>query len=261
MKPTLRKALTSLADPGTLPLALPLTHMSSARLLGQIVKDGGLQPMFCPVFGSDLVYLFYGGIFYRSSNLPTQNVSEAPIAFVFKPSAAKYTSKSYPFDTGALHRGFYAHWTSRLNPTGRFAFTPGKDLSSICKFIHYVFRDNTNYLQGNADSTALGPADEPLPELLSFLCEDLTGFGTDHRKNVIELLSKTTIPFKNNLLWIAFPESMTSEIGELYDLMGPDLPKMHPYSSKRVLNPIEIAAILEEKAFEAVVKNFVTRLV
>jgi hypothetical protein len=68
-KPELQCALEPIYPRRTkkLPHPLPIAHATSAQWFDEIVQDGVLQPTKCTVFGDKRLYLYYGGVYYRSS--------------------------------------------------------------------------------------------------------------------------------------------------------------------------------------------------
>src|SRR5262245_13640621 len=83
-------------------MPLPLAHLTDARYFGRIAASGGLAPSSCTRFGEDLVYLFYGGVFFRHSYEEEDGAGLLPVAFLFSPTILDGVSRYFPFDTGAL---------------------------------------------------------------------------------------------------------------------------------------------------------------
>jgi hypothetical protein len=93
-----------LPTPRNMPMALPPSHMTDGRNFKTIVSNSELRPQLCDVFQELLIYLFYGGIFYRRSNRPTKHATELPVAFLFDPNILNAVDRYYPSDTGALQK-------------------------------------------------------------------------------------------------------------------------------------------------------------
>jgi len=255
----LNNSLDNLSDIVDLPLTLPLTHLSIARWFKSIVADGELRPRLCSVFNENLTYLFYGGVFYRPSNILTRNAMECPVAFVFTPLLLEKIFRLFPFDTGALQKGLFGNWSKHLLPYEKFEIRGSGDYKIASKLVHYIFGENELYLKGYPRTECKNHPD-PFPLLFDFYSEDLTASGVDQRQCTIECQGNTEIPFKGNLLWIGFPESMTDDFAKLQRLMEPEIPLFYPYSSHAVFNPIEIAAKLEEVARIQVIERFLRRI-
>lgn len=249
--------INSLPDPPDLPLALPVAHVSIARWFDSIAKSGRLEPRLCSVFGEQLLYLFYGGVFYRPNNKPTKNVTELPIAFLFNPRLLKRILRFYPFDTGGLATGRFGTWSSSLgSKLDDFKVNGDRHHTIPRKMIYHIFNSNESYLHGEPDPNCKTKP-YPLPELFNFYSDDITSLGVDHRQCIIECQTSKPIPLKNELLWIGFPESMTLEFANLCKWMAPSIPQFFAYESHKITVPSEMTAKLEEIAKEEVVKRYI----
>lgn len=94
------------------PVSLPLTHVTDGYSFRDIMGNEALVPSPCRIFGSDLVYLFYGRPAYRSAAELESNGIDAywPVCFVMEPGAAA-AMRIYPFDSGAFHHGRFSRLT------------------------------------------------------------------------------------------------------------------------------------------------------
>lgn len=111
---TLAQTLNELSSPVDLPQLLPPVHSSIVRWFSSIAEKGRLEPRKCSVFNKKLLYLFYGGVFYRPPNVSTKKAVELPIAFVFDPRVLSSIFRYYPFDTGAMAGGRFGEWKDKL---------------------------------------------------------------------------------------------------------------------------------------------------
>jgi hypothetical protein len=206
----------------------------------------------CSVFQEDVLYLFYGGVFYRTEQNPTRNVSELPIAFLFDPSVLSDVTRYYPFDTGAMAAGRFGDWGTRFNSFKEtFRVSGGRDHHIPCRMVHHIFGDNKQYLVGHVNPDCKNKPD-PLPQLFDFMSSDLSLHHVDHRQCMIECQVTRPITLERHLLWVAFPESMTDIFAQLYQLTEPYMPDYYPYASHVIFNPSEIAAQLQLRAAEVV---------
>lgn len=251
---TLDFTLRSLPEPDAWPMALPPAHLTTARWFGEIVDQGELRPRLCPIFNDKLTYFFYGGVFYRTSNKSTRNAAELPIAFLFDPKVLPSFFRYYPFDTGGLAQGLYGGLGSVLQPFEDTYAVSGEDATTPSRIVYHLYMTNRRYLEGTLNDN-LGSAPIPVPQLSAFLQADLTELGIDKRQSVIECHSREPITLAQGLLWIGFPESMTDVFARLYDVTKPSMPEFYPYKSHVTFNPIEIAAVLENRAAD-VIKRF-----
>jgi hypothetical protein len=135
---SLDSTLQMLVSPTEWPVPLPIIHVSVARWFASIVARGHLEPRLCSVFGERLVYLFYGGAFYRPSITLTKNASELPIAFLFEPNVLTTISRFYPFDTGALDSGRLGPLGNRLRPFMSAFQVLGVDANTPSRMVHHL---------------------------------------------------------------------------------------------------------------------------
>ena len=258
MKSELELALIKEPAPTELPVGLPLAHLTVSRWLSDILTIGQLQPRPCKVFSRNLLYFSYGGVFYRTSKLQTEQVCELPVAFVLSPAVMNMITRLFPFDSGAAATDqFGPDWAKKLAPfRDRFSITTSEALVDARRLVYHLFETNSQYLKGIAGNGAR-KKQEPFPLLLEFLGADLSSFGVDHRQRTIEAISEIPIDFGQHLLWIGFPEWRTSEmLKKLFHCTAPNVPQYELYDYTKNFNPSEIAARLEEKAYEFVIKRY-----
>jgi hypothetical protein len=247
----LNEVLNSPAYSEDLPLALPPVHVSIARWFDSIVSEGKIEPRMCSIFGEKLLYLFYGGVFYRPSNKPTKNASELPIAFVFNPNILDLINRYYPFDTGAVGKELFGEWTKRLEHFKEEFKVQGGDYKIPCKIVRCLYGTNTKYLEGRIDPE-FKKAPPPLPLLFEFMSQDFTPMGIDHRQYIIECQLKSALNLDHQLLWVGFPECMTNEFTNLLKRTLPYIPDYYSYPSHAVFNPSDIAAQLQTRAYDII---------
>lgn len=254
---TLDSAIRNATLTSPLPQPLPLVHLSIARWFNSIVGNGKLEPTKCTVFNEDLLYLFYGGVFYRPSSKPTRNATELPIAFVFDPSLLATVLRLYPLDTGALAAGKFGHWASVFDDfKNLLRVDGGGDIEIGSRLVRCLFGSNEEYLRGKADSGCVTHP-PPLPQLYNFYVDDLTAHGADQRQCQIECQVASSVKLTRELLWVGFPESMTSDFAALCALTKPYVPQFYAYSSHVIRTPSEVAAQLELIAHNDVIKRYV----
>lgn len=258
----LEQTLNSLPRPKRWPISLPLSHLTIARYFDSIINAGKLEPRMCDVFKEKLIYLFYGGVLYRTANKPTRNASELPIVFVFHPSLLRFVERYYPFDTGALAKRYYGEWSDILTPYAEGFKICGKgDYTVPSQMVYHLYQNNTRYLNGKLNN-GIKNKPEPLPQLFDFLNADLSAYGVDHRQLAIEAHCKQAIPFDNALLWVGYPDIKTKKFSalfeKLYDQMAPAKPEFFAYPSHVVFAPNEIAAQLQTSAHNSVVKSYLS---
>jgi hypothetical protein len=263
LRSTLDELIRSINLPNReLPLALPPTHLSKAENFKKILDDDALMPLSFMLGGEkQLLYLFYGGIFYRySPNKNTRNPDLAPIAFVFKPSILSKVYRYYPFDTGLLKRTrFQRNKIIKSLKTEFYEVNPADDLATPRKMIYTIFGTNNDYLNGkplqNKDS---GPI-PVLGELESLYKNAPAKLRADWRIWSIECQFDKEISLKD-LEWIGFPnvlEKDTIDYRISYtEKYGPTLPEFYAYPFRETFYPNELAYHLEEEAQKRVIKNY-----
>jgi len=241
---------------------MPPCHLTDARWLEAIAGDRGLRPWECKVFGEELIYLFYGGIFYRRSAVPTKNAALLPVGFVFEPQVLGLIDRYFPFDTGAAASCKYGDpWNSRLEPfRERFVVNGGGADAAVKRMVHFLFGTNAHYLKGRPnDAHKNGPS--PLETLFDFFSADLTDRGVDQRYCRTEGHAKVQVPIRNDtLLWVGFPDAFEDQFIQLCEHLQPVPPKYYRYDSWPCMPPNEAAAVLQARAYEDVIKPYAEEL-
>jgi hypothetical protein len=258
MSTELEVALIKEPSPAELPIALPLAHLTVCRWLQPILKVGRLEPRLCKVFSKKLLYFSYGGVFYRTSNLQTERVSELPIGLVFSPVVMNAISRLFPFDSGAMSRDLFGpDWSRRLDPfESRFSVNTKDALNDARRLIYHLFETNPRYLNGRA-SNAGKHKHAPLPLLQEFLVSDLSSLNVDHRQRTVEAISEVAFGLGTNLLWMGIPQRKFSTVAkELYRWTAPEVPSVQTYDFTKNFNPSQVSAVLEDMARAYVIKRY-----
>jgi hypothetical protein len=235
-------------------MALPASHLTDARSFSGLVDKFQLEPQFCQVFMEPLTYLFYGGVFYRGSHLPSNRAADLPLALLFSPLVASEADRYYPSDTGALERIAGNQDIRELRDFRTRFRVLGGDFAILCKMVHYLFRTNDRYLFGEVCQECCNLPD-PFPDLFQFLSRDLSDKGVDQRARRFELQYKRPISLRN-LIWVAFPEGFEREFGRLYENLKPQMPQYYRYRWYRNFRPAELAAELQSKAREMAIDRY-----
>ncbi|AFZ60231.1 hypothetical protein H6G54_08350 [Anabaena cylindrica FACHB-243] len=253
----LQDAIKNLEDNDQLPLALPIAHLTSANWLNQIAEEKmTLKPQYCKVFEKDLLYFSYGGIFHRPS---PGKPRELPIAFMFSPELLQHINYYYPYDTGAAaSRKYGENWSSELINFPKYCLKG--DFNTPRKLVRYIYGNNHQYLEGNIQQIT-NSLPSPLQTIRDFLSLDLTSEGIDHRQCSIECQTETVVPLTQYLLWVGWPQERLNEFKKLWrNSITEDrpiqLPKIQTYNFHSRFDPKGIAAILEDRAKEAIVEDY-----
>jgi hypothetical protein len=254
-------ALGSTSTGAALPAELPIAHLTTARWLKKILDAGSLLPRSCKVFGQDLLYFSYGGVFYRSSKMQTENVAELPVGMVFTPQVLDACMRIFPFDSGAMAaKSFGDRWYTAMQPFDE-RFSIGKDLSTSARLlIHNLYQTNAKYLEGRP-ARKLAFASPTLQLLHDFLTQDQSGSprvlgGIDHRQRSIEALSSVPVSLANELIWIGLPHHRLAKALKAIRRDTRRIPQIYPYHYSKNFDPDSVAEILQRVAYDDVIKRY-----
>jgi hypothetical protein len=245
--PSLEQTILKLEAPPPSFMALPPTHLTRSEWFGVIVQKGQLEPHNCKFFNEKLLYFFYGGVFFRPASRFTPDELQFPIAFVFEPSVLTSFSRYYPFDTGAMFKGYFKNWAAKMAPFQENFKLEGKDYTAPSRLVYHLFGSNEEYLRGRPRAE-LQQQPAPLPLLWEFFRDNLPNPNTDHRQVTIECQTGAAIPLDRNLIWVGYPDSLTSEYLDLLQRLKPYVPRSYRYIAPAKFNPRDIAAELEAQA-------------
>jgi hypothetical protein len=138
--------------------ALPLTHLTDWAGFIAITNDGHFASRKpCSVYGTHLVYAFYGRPAYRlrddgsSHNLPTFS----PVCFVLNNKLVNSAKRMLPFDSGA-----FSKYAAAMHPSltlKDYELTVG--YVSTTNVVSYFWGSNADYYSTRfLDSLAIDPA-------------------------------------------------------------------------------------------------------
>jgi hypothetical protein len=192
----------------------------------------------------------------------TENTSELPVAMVFRPQVLDICSRLFPFDSGAMaQRLFGEKWHTAMSPFEK-RFVVNRKLSEAARLlVHCCYEENAGYVEGNPVRT-LAYRSSALAALHQFLCEDLSSLttvpsGIDHRQRSIELISATSVPLAEELIWIGMPNSCVDETLKTIRRLTRTIPQIYPYHFRRNFNPNEYAAELESRARIEAIQRYI----
>ncbi len=250
-------ALDAVSSTSALPPELPVAHLTIARWLTPILNAGALLPRRCGVFGEDLLYFSYGGVFFRPNKQPSENASELPVGLVFGPEVLDTCSRLFPFDSGAMMKGrFGDDWLKTLDPfADRFAISNGSLSDAARSLVACLYSENDRYLQGRPIKDLRG-APTALKVLHDFLSADLSSKAVDHRHRSIEALTKTPVSLAKDLIWIGLPMHRLTRAKSILRGQTRRLPVFYSYSGARNNSPYGIAEVLQREAQKAVVWSY-----
>jgi len=253
---TLEETLRSLPSPASWPMPLPLTHLTKAKWFSTIITRTELEPQPDTFFEEQLLYFFYGGVFYRPAAMNMRTQIELPVAFVFAPSILSSFARYYPFDSGGMINGKFGSLTATLSSFDQLFRINGGDHSVPSRMVYHLYNTNDDYLRGKPNPD-LRNKPYPLPQLFEFFSEDLSRENSDHRQCIIECQANSPVPLTRGLIWVGFPDYFTAEFLSLLKLLEPDVPQYWCYPSHAIFDPAQVAAKLEQKAFEQVIHRYI----
>lgn len=163
---------------------LPFLHTTTSYQFLNILEDGGLRPMICPVLKEELVYMFYGKPSYRPKTSRTKNI----VIVGFK---NRYNFQNiFPFDSG----GFWRYPNASNFDLNRFKV---QDFDSdTLKFIAHFYSNYPNYL---SSTISLKPS--PNLPCLKFIFDLVINRGAlgdyDSRASTVECSVSHKIPIED----------------------------------------------------------------
>ena len=230
---------------------LAIAHVTFFRHFSGIVQNNSLDPEYCDVFNSDVLYFSYGLAFYKPEIGYTQDRSHHPFVIFLKSESNALIDCYYPYDTGAMNGKRYGPSAKDLS---RYLDYNVKDPK---KLVSMFYGSNNNYILGKLSvkcpdnhrprCTEKGKTLEDCPSnhqtiraLFKFLDQDITKLGVDQRHRTIECITENKVKLKRSILMLAYPMSYTSEIVELLDELleqsGDDF-EIYEYSTQEIDHP------------------------
>lgn len=200
--------------------SLPLTHMTDAYHLRDVVEAGVLRPTQCRVFSEPLLYLFYGRPAYRVASKTANNGLDAywPICFVLRPDAVR-AKRIYPFDSGAFQEGlFSAFFHSSM---AKEDFELEVDPSTPGRLVRLFWPDERGYFDNRpGPSPRLGAMDFE-GKAYSALIRDASAAAYDERHSAIELQTDAELSLRDDVLAVVLPvDFATSALQNALSGMG-----------------------------------------
>jgi hypothetical protein len=130
---------------------MPLTHIASSLVAGDILRSKEVVAKMCPTFNEPLAYFFYGRPAYRVEDGDVVKLEAAcPFCFVFDPNLALQASAIHAFDTGAFKSRLYEHVLTRDMNLEDFSLE--RDATRPNKLIAKVYSSRERYLKGGIEN-------------------------------------------------------------------------------------------------------------
>lgn len=122
-----------------------LVHCTSAASSMRVLTERALKPTKCPVYGTDLLYLFYGRPAYKpGQGIVASGLLElAPVCLILDPAVLASAVRILPFDSGGFSR-----YSNLLGPGLQMPeFELGRDASAPMRLVHAFYETNSNYYE------------------------------------------------------------------------------------------------------------------
>lgn len=192
------------------PAPLHLVHCTTSLLALQMLATDQISVSMCPVYKTNLAYLFYG----RPAYTPSQGTEAsalldlAPVCFIVDPSLVTSALRILPFDSGGFSR-----YANILGPSLKLEdFELGADPTAPPRTITTFFETNRNYFDqvpklsegsiGFADATARGYAR---------LLADSSIRNVDDRCGTIEIQFSAPLTLSASLRGIVAPAAVLDD--------------------------------------------------
>lgn len=234
------------------PRALPMGHISPVPKASKIISQGLLSPKYCTVMRKRITYLFYGGVFYRTSQAVTQEEQDYPIGFLFKPTVVTESTVHYPFDTGGMAHGIYNQrlpsYKSQYHVTATGLGYRNQPTLAPRVLVKHLYGSNKRYYSGIPDTRMVNKP-SPIPGLLNFLINGTD--QSDHRRLCIESHTDKDLELPMSCIWIGYPD-IFDELVQKYrreheEKSGPL--KIVSYPAFGRFRPSELCARLDALAY------------
>ena len=211
-----------------------------------VLAAGALNPTPCPVYGADLLYLFYGRPAYKpAAGIGASGILDlAPICLVLDPTVMAAAVRAVPFDSGGFKR-----YGALVGPgLDRPDFELSGDPSLPLRLVKAFYQTNRNYYDQNPTTREADlPVSRRTARALARLFADSSIRNVDDRCGTIELQFSTAIPLANALQAIVAPAAMLDDAEVLQALALCPGAVPIPYKTYGRFDPVSFAHTIYEK--------------
>lgn len=228
------------------PRALSLIHCTTVGAGLGVLAAGTLNPTPCPVYGADLLYLFYGRPAYKpASGVGASGILDlAPICLMLDPQLLDAAIRAVPFDSGG-----FARYEALIGPhLARPDFELGGDATYAPRLVRAFYESNRNYYdQVPTTREADLPVSRRAARAVARLIADPAIRNVDDRCGTIELQYSAAIPLAHALQAIVAPSAMLddTEVQEALALCPAAIPI--PYKTYGRFDPLSFANTIYER--------------
>lgn len=199
-----------MSNPPAAGTELHLIHCTSASSSFQVFADRALTPTTCPVYHSELPYMFYGRPAYKpGAGLPANNLIDlAPVCLVVDPALISAAVRILPFDSGG-----FAQYQPLLGPNLTLPeFELGNDPSIPLRLVRAFYETNVNYYEQRPTlQEATLPVSRITARAYARLISDPSLRAMDDRCGTIEVQFSSAIPLKTALRAVIAPAALLSD--------------------------------------------------
>lgn len=202
--------LRARSAPGTVPVGLPLIHVTACGIAREIVKSRQLEPRRCSVFNRNLIYLFALRPAYRLRDGDDQShqMNRFPFVFVLKPDVIDAPFHVYPFDTGAAFAGLFNGGCDPTIPLDDYSLDPTHE--AVAGQIGWAFGSLQAYFDADLRQDIL--SDVPYHETVTRGYVDVARLARsgsnqpDKRASAIEVATNQPIALKDKVKLVILPK-------------------------------------------------------
>ncbi len=186
---------------------LHLTHCTGMMPAIAALERLALVPTACPVYGEDLLYLFYGRPAYKPLSLEEAgDMPELlPVCFVLDPSVLASVERVVPFDSGGFSR-----YRRHLGAAPRLEqFEVLDDPTAPARVVGAFYGTNRRYFdQRPSKGVDDFPASRPSARAYARLIADRSLEHDDDRRGAIEVQLARDVPLAEALRAVVAPPLM-----------------------------------------------------
>lgn len=225
---------------------LHLMHCASAQSSIRALESRSLNTQRCPIYGTDLLYMFYGRPAYKpqSGAGASTLIDLAPVCLVLDPSVLASAVRILPFDSGG-----FTHYRPLLGPELSLdEFELGSGSDAPMRLVAAFYETNRNYYDQRPSLTESQiPVTRITSRAYARLIADPSIREMDDRCGTIEVQLSTSISLRTALRAIVGPAAVLSdpEIQAALDECEHAVPL--PYKTYGRSEPLAFAYALYER--------------
>jgi hypothetical protein len=192
---------------------LPVVHTTDWLVFRDLMEvNSVLQNVQCPVFGEDLLYLFYGKPCYRmhAEIEPTSLSAFYLISILFEPHSIGAPRRVLPFDSGAFAKGLYA---ASLHPRLRpLDFELNSSIQGAAQAVATFYGSNAQYFSSTVrNDIPVGTRDIEAEAFLSII-RTPARTPMDDRRSAIEIQLRHSIDIRTaDVCAVILPEVLLDD--------------------------------------------------